>query len=79
MTSLWNDGSVDCPICGECRAFTVSSENEAEGFCSAENKVHTIQWSTVICGVCGRETLRLVTTERHNAAGRLERICNRHV
>lgn len=78
MTSPWNDGAVDCPVCGGCRSFTIDSANEARGYCEAEKVFHEIKWDTVICDTCGRETLRAMTEYAHNASGRLVPVCKRH-
>jgi hypothetical protein len=78
MTSLWNDGSVDCPMCGACRSFTIDPEDGSQGYCEIEKVFHVIKWDTVICDTCGRETLRALTEQRLNAGGRLAVVCKRH-
>lgn len=77
MSSPWNDGAIDCPVCGECRAFTIDLNDESRGYCEAEGKTHTVKWDTVECNTCGRETLRSLTVETRNAAFRLVRVCKR--
>lgn len=81
MSSPWNDGSLDCPMCGECRAFTISETDPALGFCAVENQAYRIQpgpgAQKVECSVCGRDTLRAFTRYEHNAAGRETLVCNR--
>lgn len=75
MSSPWNDGSVDCPMCGACRAFTIDPNSLDTGYCVAENKSWTVKAVIVECGICGRDTLKVLTVSSHNAAGKPIRKC----
>lgn len=52
--AVQNEG-LDCPVCGEARAFTIDPNNPAAGYCVAEDEIHTIRpvidFSCRVCGV----------------------------
>ncbi len=81
MTSPWNDGRLECPMCGEPRAFTIDESDPSKGHCEVENKTYQIAPGpgarVVICGVCGKEVMAAFTREQRNAAGRSELVCDR--
>lgn len=51
---------VDCPVCGQVRAFTIDPLNPASGYCVAEDAIHTMRAITDPCAFCKQDTLRVL-------------------
>ena len=55
--AVQNEG-LDCPVCGERRAFTIDDKNPANGYCVAEDVIHTIKVGPMVVASGGRLILR---------------------
>lgn len=51
---------VDCPVCGQTRAFTIDPLNPASGYCVAEDEIHTMRAVTDVCAFCKQDTLKVL-------------------